>query len=680
MTTASGTRHLRLPWHRRLVPVLATLLLLVSGFAVPAQAAPRRADYWLTPAYPGDELHLPVMMYRHRHTVLADEVSWDRNVAAFEFYTPAGVRLIIVGPSLPSPNFKNAAKTTPLDVYREIKGHLALVDGNGDPLEENGRPVDWRNSATPSVRWEPGADQNAEIQEAVRIGRHSEWVTSLYLKHHLGQANLTSKEGLSERIPCESVGNNCKVNLKTETGGLYPNLENMRFITDKLGSREGRAQAKKDLETIQREWERLGMPTNANAEALLGWRLLVTPGSPPPQGAATNALAPQSDLGGIDFSTLELRYLREGSGGKLQYAFNAASVDGLKPDTTGGRVAAAQASDAFFVWLSMPESTFWVNLNPNEPNRIIDDRLGTTDVGRVLLEADFRMKKVVGRLIHPDTKLGKQFWGTLSQAGNCIDMRQWIVPAPATVYEQDGGLHIVDAPLEVKMETEYFKKQGQPTSCINPDTAMAQRFRTLVLPRLEETINRGPEFAELRRVYLSRVAAGWYRERHRQGGSLSNMIDSGDVTIWPSMREWSPRQVFDQYVQAYQKKEFNVTRRVPRGNMIYEETYTYGGVDFSKVELNRTPTGLFQKDHADLPAAVQRSVQQPAADGHGRVWLGAVGEPAALPDFDRPDPPTSNPVFHTLLALPVFSWLVTGIWLLYRRRRQRTPSSIVAHP
>ncbi|MEH1017708.1 hypothetical protein V6U90_32125, partial [Micromonospora sp. CPCC 206060] len=273
--------------HRRLAPILATLLALINGFTVPAQAAPKKGDYWLTPAYAGDELHIPVMMYRHRHTMLRNDVSWDRNVAAFEFYTPENVRLIIVGPSLPSPNFKNAAKTTPLDIYREAKGHLILVDGNGDPLEENGKPVDWRNSSKPSVLWEPGSDQNPEIQEAVRIGRHSEWVTSLYLKYNLGRANVTSKEGLSERIPCESVGNNCKTNLKTETGGLYPNLENMRFITDQLGSKEARARAKNDLETIQREWEKLGMPTNSNAEALFGWRLLATPGSPPPQGTAS---------------------------------------------------------------------------------------------------------------------------------------------------------------------------------------------------------------------------------------------------------------------------------------------------------------------------------------------------------------------------------------------------------
>ncbi|MFD1051006.1 hypothetical protein ACFQ1S_38490, partial [Kibdelosporangium lantanae] len=142
-----------------------------------------------------------------------------------------------------------------------------------------------------------------------------------------------------------------------------------------------------------------------------------------------------------------------------KYAFDANTGNGKVAD---GQVAATQSSDAFFVWLSLPPSTFWVNLNPTEPDRIVDARLGTTDVGRILLEADFRMKKVVGRLLHPDSDTGKQFWAAGDMTTqNCVDMRQWIVPKPASVYEDDGGLYIVDAPLEVKMETQYLTERGQ---------------------------------------------------------------------------------------------------------------------------------------------------------------------------------------------------------------------------
>lgn len=82
--------------------------------------------------------------------------------------------------------------------------------------------------------------------------------------------------------------------------------------------------------------------------------------------------------------------------------------------------------------------------------------------------------------------------------------------------------------------------------------------------------------------------------------------------------------MFQQYVDSYQKKEFNVTKRVTRGDTIYENTYTYGGVDFSNVVLNQASQSLFQHDHADLPGVVQQSFQQLATDQHGKVWLGST--------------------------------------------------------
>jgi hypothetical protein len=174
------------------------------------------------------------------------------------------------------------------------------------------------------------------------------------------------------------------------------------------------------------------------------------------------------------------------------------------------------------------------------------------------------------------------------------------------------------------METDYLSQQGEASSCLTPDTHMESAFRTSVLPKVEDAVNNAPEFAELRRVYLSRVAAEWYRQRHSHDGALSSMIDSDNVSAWPAMQQWSPHQVFQQYVDSYQKKEFNVTKRVTRGDAIYENTYIYGGVDFSNVVLKQAPQSLFERDHADLPGMVQQSFQQVATDQHGNVWLGST--------------------------------------------------------
>ncbi|HEY9369359.1 MAG TPA: hypothetical protein VIU94_13120, partial [Streptomyces sp.] len=169
----------------------------------------------------------------------------------------------------------------------------------------------------------------------------------------------------------------------------------------------------------------------------------------------------QPDLGGVDFSTLELRYVSDTyhNGSGVQYAFKA---DALPADeqSFGGRRAAQLASDSFFVWLELPPSAFTVNLNPDEPDRIIDDKFGKTDAGRVLLEADLAMKKSVAKFIHPNTPGGKKFWDSLRGETKCVSMRQWIMPDTATVRDNGDELYILDAPLQVKMESEVIKTPG----------------------------------------------------------------------------------------------------------------------------------------------------------------------------------------------------------------------------
>jgi hypothetical protein len=345
----------------------------------------------------------------------------------------------------------------------------------------------------------------------------------------------------------------------------------------------------------------------------------------------------KSAPGGIDFSTLELNYIAEDLGlfadRGLKYAFNGVPTAGNK-NLKAGRVAAAQASDAFFVWLSLSPDKFWVNLNPNEPDRIIDSQFGTTDAGRILLQADLRMKKTVAQLIHPDTSLGKQFWEQLdwrnSQA--CVSFRQWIVPAPATVREDGDGIYIADAPLNVKLESQYLQSKGIPdvlASCATVDRGTLVRnesiFRKLILPRVEQAVNKAPEYADLRRVYRSRVAAEWYRQRSAsKATAYREMVNHNDVSSWPARQDWSSREVFNQYVDSYKKGEFRVTHKWQEGNMIYTYLYVFGGVDFTKVLFNKLSSTDFQKKWGNLQQVVDKSMKSPVADQNGKIWLGGT--------------------------------------------------------
>ncbi|WP_158844574.1 hypothetical protein [Streptomyces sp. NRRL WC-3742] len=389
------------------------------------------------------------------------------------------------------------------------------------------------------------------------------------------------------------------------------------------------------------------------------------------------------DLGGVDFSTLELRYVSDTyhHGPGVQYAFKANS---LEPDQNsfGGARNARLASDSFFVWLELPPSAFTVNLNPDEPDRIIDAKFGKTDAGRVLLEADLAMKKIVARFIHPDTPAGQKFWDSLQGDTKCISMRQWIVPDTATVRDTGDELYILDAPLLVKMESDVVKAQGVGGSpgCTQQDKAVTKHnedvYRQTILPQVQDAVNRAPEYADLRRVYASRVAAEWFRQRSTtKHTAYSDLVGKGDISQWSSREPWSPREVFDRYVQSYKNGEFKVTHTTTSGETVYTYTYVYGGVNFSRINQNRVSAEKFAKDHPELAAAARGALNGPSGDGSG-LWLG--GQTTAVPPaeaFATPPQATSNRLFYPLAATPLVLWLTVGGVLLLRRRRMAARGS-----
>jgi hypothetical protein len=385
-------------------------------------------------------------------------------------------------------------------------------------------------------------------------------------------------------------------------------------------------------------------------------------------------------LGGVDFSTLELRYVSDaydgGVGAGVRYAYQVDAKPGTEV-SFGGRQAAQLAADSFFTWLVLQPSRFTVNLNPDEPDRIIDAQLGKTDAGRVLLEADLQMKKTVAKLIHPDTPQGQAFWNALHGETSCLSMRQWIVPRPAVVRESDNELFILDAPLEVKMETEYFKSQGSAgAGCsgqAKSDTTYNEAvYRAKILPEVEKAVNTAPEYADLRRVYASRVAAEWYRQRSaKKDTPYRHLIDSGDVSAWPSRVAWTPRQVFDRYVQSFKNGEFKVERTTRQGDLIVTQTYVYGGVDFSHIPKKTLSKDQFTRDRPGLRDAAGRALFAPAAEnGKDKTWLGGRSSERPLSArHPKPTLPLRMPHFYVLTALPVLAWLVIGGYLLRRRRR-----------
>lgn len=257
-----------------------------------------------------------------------------------------------------------------------------------------------------------------------------------------------------------------------------------------------------------------------------------------------------AEVGGIDLANVRLNYVSDGGiDGQRTVAV------GMEPDPAGRGGDAALSMAAFAAALALPNEVWWVNLSPEEPERIIDARLAPTDAGRVLLEADYLLKTVSDEAIRPDSASGTRYWRDYFQSSrtnfksSSVVWRTWIVPGECRARALPARVEITDCRLEVRTNLEaasFATMLGGP----NEVTLRREEIRlreTYVLPELRRAVNEDPRFAELRAVYRARALAQAYKERFSSEGALAHMIESLDLRELPPSRRRSPEQIWKQY-------------------------------------------------------------------------------------------------------------------------------------
>ncbi|MER7519434.1 hypothetical protein [Streptomyces sp. NPDC126499] len=355
-------------------------------------------------------------------------------------------------------------------------------------------------------------------------------------------------------------------------------------------------------------------------------------------------------LGGVDFSTLELRYIGKPVKGKgIEYAYSAAAADEEDGVGWGGRAKAQLISDSFFTWMALTPEKFWVNLNPDQPDKIMDPLFGKTDAGRVLLEADLQMKHDYARNMDPREGVGKLYWDAMTAAGVPCGhgLRVWIVPRPAQVRAEEEGLYILDAPLEVKsepLEVEFPDPNGE-CALTEAQRKTSQRLvNELVVPDIERQVNADPEYADLRRVYKARVAAEYVRQQDAaKATDYRSLINGNDVKAWPLRaphQDWTPRKTWDAYMKSYTEGDYTYPCEM-NGE---QKTCVMGGVDFSKAPKQQVSKARFTSEHRHLPRTTRTSVKAltPDAENHSLMAMGASGDVKSTTPKPVPTPSPSD--------------------------------------
>lgn len=345
----------------------------------------------------------------------------------------------------------------------------------------------------------------------------------------------------------------------------------------------------------------------------------------------------RDDLGGVDFGSLRLDFVGNPSSTAVPpHLFAAYLQDGI---ADAGKLAAAKglAVQAFNSGLALRPDQLWVNLNPTEPERVIDPETAQTDVGRIMLEADLQLKKDAARLKHPEgSPVGRAYWerirasasGPGSEDGIETQTRVWIVPGEVRLVSTSGGVRVALAELRVQLEVEGQRKVGVDEQSVGLSDA-DRAAKELVLPPLQDAVNRGSQYESLRVVFRSLVLARWYQRACRQNGVACPGEFPG-AGVSEEMSTWTPEATWEGYTKSLRDGEFRFVERKSTVSGNVETTvvseYASGGVDFTSVELP-VPTG-------DNDEAVDAAIGAALARAGGAV----VGQVAWFRDAPSRDP------------------------------------------
>jgi hypothetical protein len=236
--------------------------------------------------------------------------------------------------------------------------------------------------------------------------------------------------------------------------------------------------------------------------------------------------------------------------------------------------------DYIFTGLSVHDENLWINLSPDERNRMIPEYMSGMPMGRVLLDADYQLKRLSASLLHPDCGSGRIFWKNVftkalerfgTNIRNCSTfLRVWIVPDKIIVREGKTLCYIEESSLKVMCEYDYLKaySKGNEDYCRKLNELCYPIFNDIILPIINKEVNEGTTFAPLREVYNSVIISRWCKTKLGEIPEMKQFININkrikvdenwkinlsDLNI-PENKEY-----YDKYMDAFKNGVFYTIR------------------------------------------------------------------------------------------------------------------------
>ncbi len=258
----------------------------------------------------------------------------------------------------------------------------------------------------------------------------------------------------------------------------------------------------------------------------------------------------------------------------------------------------------FLASLTVPARDLWVNLSPYEKNRIMPEGFGDTEMGRDMLAMDYLLKQLTSSLMYPESELGRAFWsrvydeayrryGTTEIPVNTFN-KIWIVPESAAVYEHDNSVFVVNSRLKVLLEEDYLALEKNMGSTrfgldqMDRDDAKAvseissQVVKDVLIPAIEQEVNEGKTFAQLRQIYHSMILAAWYKQNLRDSLLGYVYVDKNKTAGVDTRDKQVNQKIYDQYIQAFRKGVYNYIKEDydATSRKVIPRKYFSGGTNF----------------------------------------------------------------------------------------------------
>ncbi|MBF0122176.1 MAG: 4-alpha-glucanotransferase [Candidatus Omnitrophica bacterium] len=260
----------------------------------------------------------------------------------------------------------------------------------------------------------------------------------------------------------------------------------------------------------------------------------------------------------------------------------------------------------FLAAVTVPEEQLWVNLSPYEQDRIIDEGLGQTVLGRDMLAQDYVLKQLTSSLIYPEKGLGKDFWARIYQEAQDkfgttdipVDTfnKVWIMPEKAEVFEKGNAVYVTQAKLKVMLDSDRLAMAKNESDAVSNEKAAFTKalMREIVIPAIEREVNEGRNFSVIRQVYYAAILAKWYRERIQNTLLADAYVGKNRVAGVLSDEKALKEEIYQRYIAAYKKGVFNYIKddvNAQTGETLARKYFSGGVADFGLRDIPLSRAG-----------------------------------------------------------------------------------------